>query len=124
MRDASGEIESRAARVVSIGMGTPAQAADFKRRSSLPFTLLVDKDRATYRAVGLERSVRKTVGPQVWAKGLASIARGNLLSPARQDFMQLGATVVVAPGGTVQFFHRARDASDNAPLDAILRALP
>lgn len=123
MRDRYDEFQAAGADVVAIGMGWPEMAAHFKREFEIPFTLLVDHDRATYRALGLTRANAWNVyGPPVWIEGIQSIFRHSNKIP-KQDPFQLGGLAVVDKNAEVRFLHRARASSDNPDLDAVLATL-
>ena len=124
MRDAKEEFDSKGVEVVAIGMGIPAMAADFKAKQSIPFRLLVDPEQESYRALSLKRSATGAAGPQVWLKGAVNVLQGHGISPAKQDWKQLGGALVVDKGGRVLFVHQAEDSADNAPVRRLLEALP
>lgn len=124
MRDYADDFRAKGAEVVTIGMGIPAMAADFKEKQNIPFRLLVDQEQKTYRALDLERSALAATGPQVWLRGARSILKGHGMSRAQQDWQQLGGSMVVDTGGNVLLVHRASDAADNAPARRLLEALP
>jgi hypothetical protein len=126
LRDRYGEFEARGAVVASIGMGSVAQANAFATRYEIPFPLLVDHDKLSYRALQLKRGdTMEVAGPGVWAAGLKTILRGRTQSlNIKQDPLQLGGSVVVAPGGEILFLHRAATSADNAPMEDLLAALP
>ncbi len=104
-------------------MGRIEDAARFKHSRRIPFPLLVDKTKNTYRALDAASSVAGAVGPRVWLKGAKALLTGHGMAPARQDWRQMGATAVVAPGGEVIYLHRSKNASDNPPVADLLRAL-
>jgi hypothetical protein len=123
LRDAYEEFRSRGAAIVAIGMGTPIEAAAFKREQNLPFHLLVDRARQSYRAAGMRVAPwSKVAGPAVWARGLKAI-RGRGLRSARQDPRQLGGVIVVGRGGQVLYEHRSKTSADNPPLTELLGAV-
>src|SRR3954463_8118244 len=106
LRDRHSELKATGGDVVVIGMGWPEMASHFKAEERLPFTLLVDQERKTYRALGLKRGgVLDVAGPRVWRKGLKSLAAGNKNKIPKQDPMQLGGAVVVGTSGRIAFFH-------------------
>jgi peroxiredoxin len=123
LRDHVDEFTSRGAEIIAIGMGLPAMAADFKDKQDIPFRLLVDPEKATYKALALDRSPAAAAGPQVWLRGAKSLLKGHGIAPAKQDWQQLGGAMVVAPGGEVLHAHRAKDAADNLPVRKLLEAL-
>ncbi len=99
-------------------------AADFRDKQNVPFTLLVDHTKETYRALELTKgNAWDVVGPSAWVRGLKGIAAGHGLAKPQQDPFQLAGTAVVEPGGKVRYLHRARRSSDNAPVDDVLKAL-
>ena len=109
-------------RVVVIGMGATATARKFKEQQRLPFTLLVDKKRESYRMLGLERgSMSNVMGPRVWRDGFRSMMKHGQGLP-QEDPYQLGGTVVVKDG-ELTLVHRARTSSDNLPIEDLLAAI-
>ena len=127
MRDRYEDFRRKGAEVVAIGQGAPEMAADFKMKRKIPFPLLVDQERETYRAMELRKgSALDVFGPQVLAKGTLSFVRGNLqgLAPEGTSLRQLGGALIVDKGGRVLLSHESADASDNLPVDRLLEALP
>lgn len=119
------EFAARGADVVAIGMGRVDMAKHFAETRSIPFRLLVDHDKDSYRALDLrEGSWLEVAGPKVWARGIKGTLAGNPSTIPRQDPKQMGGVMVVAPGGEVLYLHRAEMSSDNPPIDDVLAALP
>ena len=126
MRRRYDEIKAKGAEVVAVGMGFPELAAEFRTKFRIPFPLLVDHGRVTYKSVGLARgSFNDVMGPAVVAKGAVEFVKGNLqaLPPKGTDRMQLGGVAVVDKGGEVLLVHRSKTSADNIPVDTILEAL-
>lgn len=125
MRDRYEEFVIKGAGVAAIGMGWPALAAAFKEEFDIPFRVLLDHERRSYAAVGIRRgSLTDVVGPKVWLPWLKIMAGGKRQALPKVDHMQLGGSLIVAPGGTVLFHHAAESAADNVAIDDLLRALP
>lgn len=105
-----------------IGMGATETARRFKEEYSLPFTVLVDKKRESYRMLGLKSgTLMEVMGPRVWAKGTRSVLKhGQGL--AKENVLQLGGVAIVKDGKPV-FVHRSETSSDNAPIETLLEAL-
>ena len=100
-------------------MGATETARRFKEEQRLPFTVLVDKKRESYRLLGLKRgSFSEVMGPRVWAKGLKSVVKHGQGVP-KEDPYQLGGVAIVKDGA-VTFVHRATTSSDNLALDELL----
>lgn len=127
MRDRYEDFRAKDANVAAIGMGLVAMAADFKEKQAIPFTLLVDRDRATHRALELRRGkLLDIVGPKQVARGLKAFVTGTGAGrPApEQDVLQLGGALVISAGGDVLYEHVATGSEDNAPVDDLVNALP
>lgn len=127
MRDRYEEFEAKSANVAAIGMGLIPMAANFRDEHDIPFPLLVDRHRETHRALELRRGkLLDIVGPKQVARGVKAFVTGTSAGrPApKQDPLQLGGSLVVAPDGTVLYEHTATASDDNAPLDDLLDALP
>ena len=118
------EFTERGADVVAVGMGRVDMAKHFADTRDIPFTLLVDHDQESYRALELKSgSWWDVTGPKVWVRGVKGMLNGHPSSIPRQDPKQFGGVMVVAPGGDVRYIHRAENSSDNPPIDEVLHAL-
>ena len=121
MRDRQEEIEAEGVRVVAIGMGRPEMAAYFRDQFHIPFTLLVDHDKETYKALGIKKGNWLQVsGPQNWPRFAMGILTGKGLAAPKQDPLQMGGVALVEPGGSISFIHRSEASSDNLPIDTLL----
>lgn len=87
--------------------------------------MLADEHRVSYKAVGAKKgSASELLGPSVVAKGLLTSAKTGVFQGRTVGSpTQLGAAVVIAPGGRVLFEQIAKDASDNASPEALLAAI-
>ena len=109
-----------------IGQATPADAANFRRRFEIELPVLVDTRRTSYKAIGAGMAgVGGLFGPKVVLKGIkTSFGKGVRQGKTVGHPAQLGAAMVIAPGGEVLFKQLAADASDNVPPEQLLAALP
>lgn len=124
LRDNKPRFEQLGARVVCIGMDDSQTAARFRSKHDLPFTLLADSRRESYKALDIERgSVRDLIGPRVWKGALRSFRSGNLQGKIKGNPYQLGGAAVVATGGEIVYLHRSKNAADNAPIEELIDAL-
>jgi hypothetical protein len=126
LRDHYGEIQARGAEVIAIGMGIPEMAKDFRDKRKIPFPLLIDRERISYKSLSLKRgNANEVYGPAVVARGSLKFLK-NLqgLPPKETDRMQLGAVAVVDKGGDILFIHRSKTAADNFPVAQVIEALP
>jgi hypothetical protein len=125
LRDRYEDVRSKGAELIAIGMGRPTAAADFRERERIPFPLIVDHTKESYRALGMNRGGwADVVGPRVLWRSAKSILGGNMQGRARQDPLQLGGAVVVNAGGEVLYVHRSKNSSDNVPAEELIAALP
>ena len=125
MSDRREEIETKGAGIVAIGMGRPEMAAHFRDERDVPFPLIVDHDKKTYKALEMRHgNLWEVAGPQNWPRFFKGFVTGHGVAPAKQDPMQMGGVVVVEPGGKIVYAHRASAAMDNPPLEDVLAAIP
>ncbi len=124
MRDSYERFEDKGANVAAIGMGWPAAAAAFKEDRDIPFPLLVDHRKETYRAMDLKRgSTWEVIGPPMWMRHLRAYARQGF-SMAKQDWHQLAGVVIARAGGAIVYSHRAIHPADNPPVGKLIDAVP
>jgi prostamide/prostaglandin F2alpha synthase len=119
------EFDVAGANLVLIGQATPRQAAHFRRRMKIDLPVLADEHRVSYKAIGAKKgSVGELVGPRMLARGVAASAKNRVVQGRTiGSATQLGAAMVVAPGGRIAWSHLASDASDNASPEEILAAV-
>jgi peroxiredoxin len=122
---ARSEFEAAGANLVLIGQLTPRHAAHFRRRQKIDVSVLADEDRRSYKAAGAKvGSVGELLGPKVVAKGLLTSVRTRKMQTRTIGHpAQLGGAMVIAPPNTIVWSHMAKDASDNAAPEQILKAL-
>ena len=124
MRGSYDEITRAGAELYAIGMGIPEMAADFKEKQDVPFPLLVDRTKETYRALDLAKaSWWDVTGPPVWLRFAKGLVTGHLSAWPKQDPKQLAGVAIVDPGGDIRYLHRAKNASDNPPVERLLKEL-
>lgn len=125
MRNHQSEIERRGAGLVAVGLGGLHFARTFREDTGITFPLLIDEKREAYSAVELKHAnllhlIRKDNSrrrKEAKAAGFRQVGIGK-------DPFQLGATFVFGPGNVDRFVHFSETFSDNAPIEAVLAALP
>ena len=126
MRTRYDDISGKGAELVAIGMGWPAAAADFREKHDVPFPLMVDHTKETYRALEMNRgSLWDVLGPPVWIRSLRSLISGHgMTTKPKQDPLQMGGVVVADSGGEILYKYVSKTSSDNPPTDEVIAALP
>jgi peroxiredoxin len=125
------EFDEAGVRLAVIGIGTPADAAAFRRDQGVDLPLLADPDRRTYALAGAKvATLGELVSPKTVWRGL----RHTILSRLRLGSIavhqgrikghaaQLGGVLIVAPDGSIRYSHLSEDASDNPPAREVLAA--
>lgn len=133
LRNEHERIQRSGAQVGLVGHGDPDAALEFTSSKQLPFPLLLDRDRGTYRAYGLVLGkAMQVLSPRValpWIKAeMSSETRQRGLKGG--NFLQMPGTFVIdtrgvvrARGGMVRMAHRNRNFADTPSIDRLLDAL-
>ena len=126
MRTRYDEIKDKGAELVAIGMGWPAAAADFREQFDVPFPLIVDHTKETYRALEFGKAtLMQLVGPAVWLRAAKSLLGGHgMTTKPKEDPTQLGGVVVADQGGAIVYRYVSKTQADNPPTDEVIAALP
>ena len=126
MRTRYDEIKDKGAELVAIGMGWPAAAADFREKFEVPFPLIVDHTKETYRALEFGRgNLWQILGPPIWIRGVQSFLSGHGMTPRpKQDALQFGGVIVADRGGDIVYRYASKTSSDNPPTAEVIAAIP
>ena len=125
------EFDEAGVSLAVIGIGTPTDAAEFRRAQGVDLPLLADPDRRTYTLAGAKiATLGELLAPKVISRGLKHtiLSRLRLGSIAvhqgriKGHAAQLGGVLIVAPDGSVRYAHLSEDASDNPPASEVLAA--
>ena len=94
------------------------------RQMQLPFQLLSDPERDTYRAYGVHRgNLWRMFGPgTIWAY-IKALGGGSSYHFARSDLRQLGGDFVIDAAGIVRYEHRGATPHDRPTVDQLLAVL-
>lgn len=123
MRHYSTEIESLNTRIVVISFGVAHQARAWQGETGASFTLLLDVDRAAYRAYDLEHSLFRSWGPRVWWRYAQLMLRGYKWHGIQGDSGQLGGDFIVDANGVIRLAYRSHDPADRPPVSRLLAVL-
>jgi len=100
--------------------------ARYQTANPIPFPVLVDPDRATYRAYGLGRgSVRRVWGWRATRRYLEIFREKGLhgLRRPTEDTLQLGGDFIIAPDGTLAWGFWGEGPDDRPSVDEIIAQL-
>jgi hypothetical protein len=125
LREHEQEFRANGARIAAISLGDAHYARVFREETGITFPLLVDEDREAYRVAGLGsanllhifRRDNKAARKRANAAGLRQYGLGK-------NPFQLGGSFVFGPGDVDRFAHLSETFGDNAPIAALLAALP
>jgi peroxiredoxin len=123
----AGAFAAAGARVVFVGTGTGAMAADFQQSHGHGLPVFGDPERRTYRQAGMRRSFWESLHPRLFVNALRAFRRGFRQTKVQGDPWQQGGVLVFAADGALA--HAAIDQVAGDPLDvravlAAVRALP
>ncbi len=112
--------------VVLVTFTSPSALAGYRSRHDLPFPILLDPDRETYRAFGFGRASTR----RVWSLGtLRTYARllrrdglGSLERPT-EDTRQLGGDMVIDRAGTLRWGFWSEGPDDRPSVDELVAAV-
>lgn len=125
MRDRLNELGTDT-EVVLVTFTTPERVDAYIDRTELPFTVLLDPDRASYRAYGLGRgSVTRVWGWRAAVRYWEIIRRGALgrLHKPTEDSLQLGGDFVIGPTGTLAWGFWSEGPDDRPSVDQLIAAV-
>ena len=99
--------------------------AAYQEVHELPFPILLDADRSTYRAFGLGRgTVARVWGWRMMREYARILRRSGLgrLERSTEDTLQLGGDFVIAPDGTLSWAFWGDGPDDRPTVDQLLTA--
>jgi len=125
LREHAAEFEARGARLAAIGLGDAHYAAAFRQETGITFPLLIDADRQAYRVAGLKSAnILHLLRSDNAAARKRARAAGHRQHKLGSNPFQLGGSFVFGPGNVDRFAHISQTFGDNAPMEALLAALP
>lgn len=117
------EFESLNARIGVISFGLAHQARTWQEETSAPFTLLLDPERAAYRAYGLDYSLLRSWGIKVWWRYAQLMLAGRPWRGIQGDSGQLGGDFIVDTAGIIRLAYRSHDPADRPPASQLLMTI-
>jgi hypothetical protein len=125
LREHEKAIRDKGAAVAAIGLGDRVYARKFRDQTGISYPLLIDELRQAYRAAELKSAnlVHLLRSDNAEARKRARAA-GHAQHKLWKNPFQLGASFVFGPGNVDRFAHISQTFGDNAPIAALLEALP
>lgn len=123
--EARGDIGRAGADVVFVTFNDPGlMMSQMMHDLNLPYALLLDPERAAYRAWGLgQASIRSLLTPGLYWAGLKVALRREPSMGEAPDPGQLGGDFVVDREGRLAFVNRMRSFHDRAAMPRLVAAL-
>ena len=125
MRTHEQGFRDRGAGLAGVGLGDRVYARAFREETGITFPLLIDEKREAYAALELKSAnlfhVFRSDNGEARARAKAA---GHSQHKLGRNPFQLGGSFVFGPGDVDRFAHRSETFGDNAPIEALLAALP
>ncbi len=124
VRERYEEVLATGARVVAVGTGGKRYAKAFIEDLQVPFEVLLDEDGSAAEIVGTNTiGVGMAVNPRAWVAGVRAVKAAGPQGKTGRRPMQLGATLVIAPGDELLYADFEDFAGDHADLDEVISVL-
>ena len=124
VRERYEEILATGAGVVAVGTGGKRYAKAFVEDLQVPFEVLLDEDGSAAEIVGTNTvGLGMAINPKAWLAGARAVKAAGPQGKTGRRPMQLGATLVIAPGDELLYSEFEEYAGDHADLDEIIAAL-
>jgi peroxiredoxin len=123
LRHYEAELRRLDVQVLIISFGAEFWARAWLQETQSPFPLLLDPERAAYRAYGLERSFVRVWSPKVMWHYTRRVLAGQKLQSIQGDPHQLGGDFVVDAAGVIRLAYRSKDPVDRPAVEALLAAI-
>lgn len=108
--------------VVTFEANALAQA--YVEDTALPWPLLVDRNRALYRAYGMDRaSFWQVWGPRSLWPYVVAASRLRLPNLPTDDVKQRGGDVLIDPSGVVRLHHVGETSVDRPSIESLLATI-
>ena len=110
--------------ILGVGHAPPPVVTQFLARNPLPFPVVTDVNRASYRAMGLPRvPLRHFLRPRILFDFFRLLFKGEkiLRLTHTEDVQQLGGDYLIDRNRKVLYVYPSRDATDRASVEALLQ---
>ena len=124
MRRNKKSFEKAKAQVLLVGMGKPAESAEFAAKYNVPFPIVADPEKRLYRKYGLKQmSTLGLFSPSLAIKGISAIVGGHGIGMPQGDVRQLPGVFIINTAGQIVFSHFASNPADHPDAESIIAAI-
>lgn len=123
MRTRESDLAAVDARLLFVGTGLPAMAADFARTHAGPHPVLSDVARRAFAAAGMRRSAVPFLRLRFWRNVWRAFRQGFRQGRVQGDPWQQGGVLVYGPNGALHHAQIDVAAGDPLDLDTVLAAV-
>ena len=121
MRRIKHHLDQLNVRILVVTFEADFLAQAYREEVGLPWPLLIDRDRALYRAYGMLRGSWSDIwGPSTWLAYARELRRGHKLVRGPADWAQRGGDVLVDPAGAVRLHHIGKGPADRPDVAGIV----
>lgn len=121
MREQEAEFTRRNVLIAVVTFENDFFARGYVAETGLAWPLLIDEQRAVYRAYGMfSASFWDVWGPRTWWVYGRELLKGQKLHASSGDVMQRGGDVLIDPDGIVRLHHVGAGPADRPSVAAIL----
>lgn len=117
------DITARGATLYVVGLGALSFIAGLRDTTGYQGAVLVDPDRAAYRAAALKRPLLGLLDPRVLWNGMKGYRDGFSQGLPQGDTAQLGGVFIITPDDRLVLRHVEQFAGDTVPAARLLAAL-
>jgi peroxiredoxin len=123
LRQSSEMIKELNTRVAIISFGTFPGAIAWLQETAVPFEFFLDPGRKAYQAYGLEHSMLRSWGSQVWINYARLMLSGRKWRGIQGDSAQLGGDFIIEKNGIVRLAYRSHDPTDRPSINELASLL-
>ncbi len=115
------EFESRGIKLFAVVESTQKRAEQYAEEHGIKFPLVPDRERTLYELFEVKRGgLKEFLAPRAAAATMKAALKGHMHGRFEGSELQVPATFLLSPEGTVIRAHYGKDVSDFGDIDAML----
>ncbi|MEO6597772.1 MAG: AhpC/TSA family protein [Planctomycetota bacterium] len=123
LRSREAEFAAAGAKLLFVGSGTPAMAADFASTHAGAHPVLSDVHRRCFEAAGMRRSIGAMLHWRMWKNVWRALRSGFRQARVQGDPWQQGGVLVLDSDARLRHQQADRAGGDEIDVDAVLRVV-